>query len=625
MKLSPSTQRSLWVPLAIYLHDLAMAALAMGGSFLLRYRFEPKPTPYAVAGVATVLFVLVCAAVFPAMRLQRGVWRFTALNDILRCAQAAVAANLIFLPLLFLINRLQDFPRSTVAMSMVATLALLCFGRVLARAWAGGDLREAFRLEDRALPLAVVVGSAGAADNFVGAARRSAESQFRITGIVTLDLPAAGRTIRGVPILGGLDSLGEVLKAASDRSKAPASVIVAEPRPDRALLEFVVAAAAEAGATVARGRAFGGDGPSLAPVGAADLLARPPRSLNLAAARALIASKRVLITGAGGAIGGELTLQVAKLDPARLILLDSSEFNLYSIDQSLREARAPGRWRTELGDVRDAARLRELFEREQPDVVLHAAALKHVPLMEQNPIEAVLTNIGGALNVAKLAARHAQALVFISTDKAVNPTNVMGATKRVAEQVVQSLMSQGRSDGGRAGVAVVRFGNVLGSSGSVAPLFERQIARGGPVTVTDPRIERFFMTIQEAANLVLQAAALPAEEAEAGLFVLDMGEPVKIEDLARQMIRLHGLRPDKDIKIIHTGLRPGEKLFEEIFYAAEDVRPTAADGVLAARAQVRPWEELRGPVEALLAVAAARDEAATLAALKALVPEFQSG
>jgi O-antigen biosynthesis protein WbqV len=464
------------------------------------------------------------------------------------------------------------------------------------------------------------VGGAGAADAFVGASRRSPDSRFRIAGIITLDRAEVGRTIRGVPILGGKAKLADALKALSERSKAAPSVIMAEPRPDRALLEYVVRAAADSGATVARGRAFNGEGAGLAPVGAADLLARPPRTLDLAAARSLIAGKRVLITGAGGAIGGELTLQIAGLDPARMVLLDASEFNLYSIDQSLREARAPGRWRAELGDVRDRARIADLFAREQPEVVLHAAALKHVPLMERNPIEAVLTNIGGALNVSREAASAGARLVFISTDKAVNPTNVMGATKRVAEQVVQALTA-----GSPAGMAVVRFGNVLGSSGSVAPLFERQIAMGGPVTVTDPRIERFFMTINEAASLVLQAAALPVAEGETGIYVLDMGEPVKIEDLARQMIRLHGLRPDKDIRIIHTGLRPGEKLYEEIFYAAEDVRPTAADGVLAARALTRAWSELEEPVEALLASAAARDEADALARLKGLVPEFRSG
>jgi FlaA1/EpsC-like NDP-sugar epimerase len=614
-------QRWRWlVPASIYLHDLAAAALGMAGAYLLRYQFEPKPTPYAAALVATGLFVMVCAAVFPLMGLERGVWRFSALNDIIRCAQASILANLVFLPVLFQINRLQDFPRSTVAMCMIATTGLLCAGRLLARAWAGGDLRGALRFEDRGLPPAVVVGSAGAADAFVGAARRSTDKRFRIAGIIALDLAGAGRTIRGVPILGGLDRLGAALRQAKAEASAPASVIIAEPRPSRALLEQVVGAAAETGALVARGRAFNGDEAAIAPVGAADLLTRPPRALNLDAARSLIAGKRVLITGAGGAIGGELTLQIAGLDPERLVLFDASEFNLYSIDQTLREARVPGRWRAELGDVRDRARLAEVFAREDPQVVLHAAALKHVPLMELNPAEAVLTNIGGAVNVAELAARGARTLVFISTDKAVNPTNVMGATKRVAEQVVQALTAEGH-----ACAAVVRFGNVLGSSGSVAPLFERQIARGGPVTVTDPRIERFFMTIQEAASLVLQAAALPAEPGHAGVYVLDMGEPVKIEDLARQMIRLHGLRPDKDIQIIHTGLRPGEKLYEEIFYAAEDVRPTAADGVLAARAQARAWAELRGPVEALLSAAAARDKFAVLAGLKGLAPEFQPG
>jgi FlaA1/EpsC-like NDP-sugar epimerase len=605
-------------PWAIYLHDLVMAALAMSAAFLLRYHYEPKPTPYGAAWVAIALFTLVCAIVFPAMRLQRGVWRYTALNDIVRCGQAAIAANLVFLPLLFLINRLQDFPRSTILLSMLATLALLSFGRVLTRAWLGGDLRAAFRLEDRALPLAVVVGSASAANTFVSGARKADEHRFRIAGIVTTDRPAAGRTIRGVSILGGLDQLPDMLKTLRARAGGkPPSVIVAEPRPGRALLETVVAAAAEAGATVARARSPGGSSAGLAPVQAADLLARAPRALNLSAAHDLIAGKRVLVTGAGGTIGGELTLQIAKLDPERLILFDSSEFNLYAIDQALREARVPGRWSAELGDVRDRDRLRELFEREAPDVVLHAAALKHVPLMELNPAEAVLTNIGGAMNVASLAAQNAKAIVFISTDKAVNPTNVMGATKRVAEQVVQALTADSR-----AHAAVVRFGNVLGSSGSVAPLFERQIAQGGPVTVSDPRIERYFMTVQEAANLVLQAAALPTAPGEAGIYVLDMGEPVKIEDLARQMIRLHGLRPDKDIQIIHTGLRPGEKLFEEIFYSAEDVQPTAADGVLAARAQVKPWAQLKGPIEALLKSAAARDEAAVLAGLVALEPAF---
>ncbi|MGC1302825.1 MAG: polysaccharide biosynthesis protein, partial [Caulobacteraceae bacterium] len=350
----------------------------------------------------------------------------------------------------------------------------------------------------------------------------------------------------------------------------------------------------------------------------ADLLDRPPRVLDPERARSLIRGKRVLVTGAGGTIGSELTRQALSLEPERLILLDASEFNLYAIDQALREEGHTGVWGVELGDVRDVARLEELFARERPQVVLHAAALKHVPLMELNPAEAVLTNLGGALNVARLAKDRCEALVFISTDKAVNPTNVMGATKRVAERAVQAA-----SRGGTVRTAIVRFGNVLGSTGSVAPLFERQISRGGPITVTHPDMERFFMTVQEASRLVLQAASLPAPGDGGGVYVLDMGEPVKIDHLARQMIQLHGLQPGEDIEIVYTGLRPGEKLFEEIFYSAETVQPTEVDGVLSAYDPAPDWSKLAPAVEGLLQAAVARDETRVLAALQSLEPAFQ--
>ena len=384
------------------------------------------------------------------------------------------------------------------------------------------------------------------------------------------------------------------------------------------MLEAVVAAAGEAGARVARIRDSAGG--TVAPLEAADLLDRPPRKLDLSRARALIADKRVLVTGAGGTIGSELVRQALELEPANLVLMDSSEFNLYAIDQALIEAAAPPIWNAALNDVRDPEGLRTLFEREKPHVVLHAAALKHVPLMEINPCEAVLTNIGGAINIARLAREHCEALVFISTDKAVNPTNVMGATKRIAERCVHAI-----ARGGKARVAVVRFGNVLGSTGSVVPLFERQIAAGGPVTVTHPEMERYFMTVQEAASLVLQTGALPAECAgeEGCLYVLDMGEAVTIDHLARQLIRLHGLRPDIDIPIVYSGLRPGEKLYEEIFYDGEAVQATAADGVWAASDRAQSWSELEGPVGELIEAARRRDDKAVLALLQALEPAFR--
>lgn len=348
----------------------------------------------------------------------------------------------------------------------------------------------------------------------------------------------------------------------------------------------------------------------------ASLLARRPRSLDAARTRELIQGKRVLVTGAGGTIGGELTRRAAGQKPERLILYDASEYNLYNLDQHLIEGGVKAPWTVALGDVRDRARLEQVFETHRPEVVLHAAALKHVPLMETHPCEAVLTNVGGVVHVMELARETAEAFVFVSTDKAVNPTNVMGATKRVGERVVQALAT-----GASARSAIVRFGNVLGSTGSVVPLFERQIARGGPVTVTDRDMERWFMTVGEAAELVLQAATLP-EGGDASIFVLDMGEAVRIDDLARQLIRLAGHEPDLDIKVEYTGLRPGEKLTEEIFYAAEDVRPTAVEGVLSARAETVALSDLKSHLDSLLSAAAARDEKQTLACLNALEPEF---
>jgi O-antigen biosynthesis protein WbqV len=420
--------------------------------------------------------------------------------------------------------------------------------------------------------------------------------------------------------LGDIRNLAAILKAVAARDGRPPQVVVAERRPSRALLDTVVTAASEAGATVARARPTSGGETQLSPVQAADLLARPPRKLDPDRARKLIAGKRVLVTGAGGTIGGELTRQAARLGPAHLTLVDASEFNLYAIDSQLREEGLAVPWTAALGDIRDRERMRQIFDRERPDVVLHAAALKHVPLMETHPAEAVLTNVAGAIYVMELARERCEAFVFISTDKAVNPTNVMGATKRVAERAVRAL-----AVGGRAKTPVVRFGNVLGSAGSAVPLFERQIAQGGPLTITDRRMVRWFMTVQEAASLVLEAAALPEAEEGPAVFVLDMGEPLKIDDLARQLIRLHGLTPDRDIAITYTGLRPGEKLTEEIFYDAESVRPTAADGVLAAHDPAAEWATLEPDLRALIAAAERRDEPAVLAGLQRLEPAFRPG
>tara|TARA_B100001013_G_C24605223_1_gene440702 strand:- start:453 stop:1622 length:1170 start_codon:yes stop_codon:yes gene_type:complete len=359
------------------------------------------------------------------------------------------------------------------------------------------------------------------------------------------------------------------------------------------------------------------------PVEVADLLGRPQQVLDQDAMRALIAGRRILITGAGGTIGSELARQVATHGPTHISLLDNGELALYRIDLEFDENWPNLSRSTILGDVRDGTRLATVFQREQPDLVFHAAAFKHVPMVEENPNEGVLTNVMGTANVARAClASEVAVMVQISTDKAVNPTSIMGATKRIAEMICQGLSLTSAS----CRFVTVRFGNVLGSTGSVVPLFQRQLARGGPLTVTDRDVTRYFMTAREAVELVLQATAATPRDVESGkIFVLDMGQPVRILDLARQMIRLAGFTPDVDIPITFTGLRPGEKLYEEMLHDGEAPQPTNLEGVNLASPRVIDYELLSDQVDKLSRAAKSRDTAQTIALIRYLVPELQNG
>jgi FlaA1/EpsC-like NDP-sugar epimerase len=334
----------------------------------------------------------------------------------------------------------------------------------------------------------------------------------------------------------------------------------------------------------------------------------------------------VLVTGAGGTIGSELVRQICRLGPVEIALLDNGEFNLYQIDLEVAESHAALPRRAILADIRDRQRLEQAMAEARPELVFHAAALKHVPMVEANPFEGVLTNAIGTRNVADACrAAGVAAMVQISTDKAVNPSSVMGASKRIAESYCQALdIVEAAGSRRTTRFITVRFGNVLGSTGSVVPLFQRQLAAGGPLTVTDPEMKRYFMTVREAVELVLQATALgSAGEAAGKIFVLDMGEPVKILDLAKQLIRLAGKRPEIDIAIKFTGLRPGEKLFEEIFHGAEPLLPTACNGILLASPRAGDAAALGQAVDQLRQ-ACERGDAATLQLLlHRMVPEYR--
>jgi O-antigen biosynthesis protein WbqV len=610
----------LWAPLAILAYDTLAAVAAMFVAIVVRYRFsEFGQAPGPVEYVAPAIFAVACAVVFVAMGVNRALWRHTSLRDGVRVIQAIVLAHLVFLVLLFAVTRLEDFPRTSLALSVPFLMLLMLAPRAFAVSLRSGDLRAIFRNENPAAPVAVLVGSRNRlAEVLTAQMRRPGGPAFRFRALIETRGSDGGRALYGVPLEGGMDRLEPVVSALG-RSAADARVriVLADRNPSVELLNEAARICGRTGASLTRARQAEGAAGFTA-VEAADLLARPPRNLSRNGARALISGKRVLVTGAGGTIGSELVRQAASLNPSRLVLLDSAESHLYEIDRYMADLNAAPDWRPVLGDIRDRAALDILFAEEKPDVVLHAAALKHVPLMEVNAAETVLTNIAGTRNIAEAAGEAGvEAVVLISTDKAVDPSSVMGATKRVAELVMMEAGQRWT----QTAFSSVRFGNVLASTGSVVPLFEAQIEAGGPVTVTHPEATRYFMTVHEAAGLVLEAGSQAQPGSVRGaLFQLDMGDPVLISRLARQLIRLRGLAPDDDIDIVFTGLRAGEKLHERLLHAFEGSDPTEAGGVLRVQSPDFDLTGLPSALDAVLEAAARRDEAGVRSGLEVLLP-----
>jgi len=613
-----------------FAHDVAMAALSFVVALWLRLGdglFVSWSVPRLIA--ATGLFALVAAGVFLSLRLYRGIWRYASVDDLVALTKAATLTVLIFLPLLFLATRLDVVPRSFPLINWFCLLALLGGPRFFYRIAKDRRLeltRE--RSGERQVPV-LLVGAGDAADLFIRASR-GASAQYRAVGILAGKQSRIGQGIHGIEVLGTLDDLEEVHAGLKVKGLTPERLIITDPDMASGTVRKLFDRADALGMTLARlprltdlkdGVA---DKVEIKPVAVEDLLGRPQTVLDRSGLKDLIAGKRVLVTGAGGSIGSELVRQIGDCGPELLMLADSSEYALYSIDMEM-SRRCPDLPRNpRIADVRDRTRINQLMAELQPHLVVHAAALKHVPMVEENPIEGLLTNAIGTRIVADACLAHKVPLmVMISTDKAVNPTNVMGSTKRMAECYCQALDAQG----GATRFVTVRFGNVLGSTGSVVPLFQKQLALGGPITVTHPEMTRYFMTIREAVELVLQATTLGVahgEDYRGRLFVLDMGEPVKIVHLARQMIRLAGLRPDQDIAISFTGLRPGEKLFEEIFHGAEAPVPTEMTGILVASVRAGDPEQVGRQLDSLEDACRKSDLTTAMQVLQSLVPEYRS-
>lgn len=600
--------------------DLAMAGLAMTLAHLAMLVSDRDVSHFPVQAwlLATAAFMLAATCGLVIGSVHRQVWRHIGAPDAFKLIQGIALSVLLYLPVMVALNgRLHD-PLPTLLVTITLWTAALFAGRMVARYRTTNAPLQIFqRLPHQSQPVLLV----GDADSWVNVLRRleasATGSTVRVLGLIEVDSDQPGRAVRGVPIMGNLDTLGEVIDVLSLRYGSAPWVAVTGPARERGQMARILEIASTHRADI-MALSDNETAQTLEPIRAADLLARPERELDRRPVRDLICGARIVVTGGGGSIGSELALQVAQNVPAALTIIDSSEFNLYQIDHLLR-ARHPGLPITaHLGDVRDSVRMNAAFAQSRPEIVIHAAALKHVPLMEENICEAILTNVGGAVNVARAAATSgARQFVFISTDKAVAPDNVMGATKRLAELAISRITAE-------AGMAsaMVRFGNVLGSSGSVVPLFERQIAAGGPVTITDPEATRYFMTIEEATSLVLQAAALQREAHHAELFVLDMGEPIAIRQLAETMIRLKGKVPGVDIEIVTTGMRKGEKRHEALTYAYEELETTRVDGVNRVVCEPPQNELLEKQISVLMDAARRHETSEALRLLGNLVPEY---
>jgi O-antigen biosynthesis protein WbqV len=614
--------------------DAAAAALSWPAALLLADPAALAARPALGTAAEAAAFALLAALALLAARVPRIAWRYAGLADLGRTVGAAGAAALAFGLALAAFGRIAGFTPFLPALHALTLAALLLGARAAYRA-----VQERAPAPGEATPV-LLAGAGDGADLFLRALARETRPRYRVVGLLTADAATSGRQMHGVRVEGSVDDVPHALKKLARKGHPPALIVVTAREIAGARLERLLDAAEAAGVAVAtmprltelRPAARDGAPPTLTlqPVAIEDLLDRPQRPLDREAMARLIHGRRVLVTGAGGTIGAELARQIAGLGPAELVLADNSEYALYEIDLELSEA-APDVPRVSLiADIRDRDRMVALFARHRPELVFHAAALKHVPIVEANPAEGVLTNAVGTRHVADAARAHGTlAMVLISTDKAVNPTSVMGATKRLAEMYCQALDLRARAEGAGTRFVTVRFGNVLGSTGSVVPLFRRQLERGGPLTVTHPDMRRYFMTVREAVGLVLAATVLrvrdeglPEAARQGGIFVLDMGEPVKIVDLARRMIRLAGLRPEVDVAIRYSGLRPGEKLYEELFHGRETLVEAGAPGLMMAAPRTADLALVARAMDEAGAAARAGRETAALSVLAALVPEF---
>lgn len=604
-----------WQKIVIALgNDFVLSMICFYSSFVIRYGETNFPDlPLNKFLPLLIVTSIVQSACFFASGIYKGIWRYSSTYDLIRVIKGVTFAVFVTLAALFLKTRLENIPRTVFFIDWLLLIISIGGSRFAYRMWR--DNMSLTRVSANFYKV-IIYGSGDTSEKLLREIKASPHLQMKVVAFIDNDMSTKGRMIHGVPVFAPTSKLA----AIADKFEV-SKVLIADPSISSKEIRKIIDAAGERQLeykTLPKFSDFIAGKASITQLKALepeDLLGREEVILDSTSLSSMASDKTILITGAGGSIGSELCRQIAKFNPHKIIFFEQSEFNMYKLERDMRELYPNLSYHCIMGDVRNEKDLDYAFAKFRPEIVLHAAAYKHVPMMEANPIEAVKTNVLGTINVSNYSLKYnVERLVMISTDKAVNPTNIMGATKRVAESYCQYI--QKKTDSTK--FLTVRFGNVLGSSGSVIPLFKEQIEKGGPITVTHKDITRYFMSIPEASRLVLQAGALGTG---GEVFVLDMGEPIKIVDLAKQMISMSGLKLDEDIKIEYTGLRPGEKLFEELLLSSEETLPTLHPLVKVAKAQ-GPVDEFTEKLKTLLAMNQETNVSEIKNQIKILVPEY---
>jgi len=603
----------------VFVVDIILVIISWWLAFAVRMDFVIPDHYQKALWQLCPLVLTVKMVIFFSFSLYQGMWRFTSLFDLVNVVKAVMFSSLVLILFVMVLHRFEGYPRSVFIIDF--GLCLFSIGgfrtsiRLFYTQHSGMSFFPILVRKGSTAKRLLIIGAGSSGERVLREIRDNPSLKLQPVGFLDDNPLKQGKTIHGIAVLGQVDQIDSFVDLFDE-------ILIAIPKTSRENMRKIVSNCETTGKRFRTVPAIGEliDGrisvKSLRDVTLQDLMGREEIHLNKTEIYRYIHEKRVLITGAGGSIGSELVRQISRFHPRRLGLLEISEINLFRVEMECRQRFGYIDVETYLGDIRDHDSLVHVFNRFKPEVVFHAAAYKHVPMQEKHPWEAVINNIQGTLNLVNIARKQeVERFVLVSTDKAVRPTNVMGASKRVAEQLVLCA-----NDSNQSQFMVVRFGNVMGSSGSVIPIFQDQIARGGPVTVTHPEVTRYFMSIPEAAQLILEAGAM-GKGGE--IFVLDMGRAVRILDLAQDLIRLHGYEPHQDIEIQYTGLRPGEKLYEELITEGEGIVKTQHEKIMVLRGNMCQRDEIHLKIAALIRTAKTFNHQQIMKALKLIVPEYQ--